>query len=91
MELDEYLYANSEVTRLWLYPRGPDSGLRSIPAAEHDIPFWHHTGLSCPGDPAYIVRPLSRDEAPLPNGLPISLSTTKTMMIPAVGMAAIRY
>ena len=24
MELDEYLYAGGEVSRLWLYPRGPD-------------------------------------------------------------------
>ena len=28
MELDEYFYSNGEVNRLWLYPRGPDSGFR---------------------------------------------------------------
>ena len=27
MHLNEYLYANGEVVKLWLYPRGPDSGV----------------------------------------------------------------
>ncbi len=31
MELNEYLYAGGEVVKLWLYPRGPDSGFKVYP------------------------------------------------------------
>ena len=31
MRLNEYLYANGEVVKLWLYPRGPDSGFVVYP------------------------------------------------------------
>ena len=30
MRLNEYLYSNGEVVKLWLYPRGPDSGFVSL-------------------------------------------------------------
>lgn len=33
MELNEYLYSGGEVVRLWLYPRGPDSGFKVYPGA----------------------------------------------------------
>ena len=33
MELNEYLYANGEVVKLWLYPRGPDSGFKVYPGS----------------------------------------------------------
>ena len=72
MELDEYLYANGEVTRLWLYPRGPDSGFKVYPGFGSRYTFFGTTALShALGEPAYIVRQLGRDEQPLPNGLPV--------------------
>lgn len=72
MELDEYLYSGGEVTRLWLYPRGPDSGFKVYPGAEARHTFFGTTPISHPlGDPAYIVRSLAEDESPLPNGLPV--------------------
>lgn len=72
MELDEYLYANSEVTRLWLYPRGPDSGFKVYPGSGARHTFFGTTPVAhALGDLAFIVRPLRIDEIPLPNGLPV--------------------
>jgi hypothetical protein len=72
MELDEYLYANGEVNRLWLYPRGPDSGFKVYPGAGNRHTFFDTTPLAhALGQPAYVVRELSADETPLPNGLPV--------------------
>ena len=33
MRINEYLYANGEVVKFWLYPRGPDSGFVSLSGA----------------------------------------------------------
>lgn len=72
MELDEYLFSNGEVTRLWLYPRGPDSGFKVYPGSESRYTYFGTTPVShALGEPAYIVRPLNEDEAALPNGLPV--------------------
>ncbi len=72
MELDEYLYSSGEVTRLWLYPRGPDSGFKVYPGAGARNTFFDTTPIShALGEPAYIVRELRRGEVPLPNGLPV--------------------
>jgi hypothetical protein len=72
MELDEFLYANSEVTRLWMYPRGPDSGFKVYPGMGSRHTFFNTTAVShALGSPAYIVRPLAGGEEPLPNGLPV--------------------
>ena len=72
MELDEYLYAGGEVTRLWLYPRGPDSGFKVYPGAGPRHTFFGTTATAhALGATAYLVRPLALDEQPLPNGLPV--------------------
>ncbi|TWU04464.1 c-type cytochrome domain-containing protein [Stieleria varia] len=72
MNLSEYLYANGEVTRLWMHPRGPDSGFIVYPG---EGTRWTYFGTShvthALGEPAYIVRPLMRDEQPFANGLPV--------------------
>ncbi len=71
MELDEYLFANGEVVRLWLYPRGPDSGFKVYPGAGSRVNYYDTTPVAhALGQPAYIVRELKPDETPLPNGLP---------------------
>lgn len=72
MHLNDYLYAAGEVTRLWMYPRGPDSGYNLYP---NEGNRWTYFGTSqathALGEPAYIVRPLASGETPVANGLPI--------------------
>ncbi len=72
MELDEYLYANGEVVRLWLYPRGPDSGFKVYPGEGRRQTAFGTTALTHPlNEPCYIVRPLPVGAPLVPNGLPV--------------------
>ncbi len=72
MELDEYLYAGGEVVRLWLYPRGPDSGFDVYPGFGNRHTFFGTTAVAhALGEPAWIVRPLPPGSDPVPNGLPV--------------------
>ncbi|MEO8351599.1 MAG: c-type cytochrome domain-containing protein [Chthoniobacteraceae bacterium] len=72
MELDQYLYANGEVVRLWLYPRGPDSGFKVYPGLGNRHTAFSTTPLTHPlGENCYIVKPLPAGSSPAPNGLPI--------------------
>ena len=72
MELDEYLYANGEVVKLWLYPRGPDSGFNVYPGDGNRHAFFGTSPIThALGEPAWIVEPLPSGSRPLPNGLPV--------------------
>ncbi len=72
MELDEYLYAGGEVTRLWLYPRGPDSGFLVYPGFGTRQTFFHTTAVThALGEPAWIVKPLPPSAPAEANGLPV--------------------
>ncbi len=72
MRLDEYLYANGEVTRLYLYPRGPDSGFQVYPGQGNRWGFFDTTPLAhALGEPCYIVEPREPGEAIIANGLPV--------------------
>lgn len=72
MELDEYLYSSGEVTKLWLYPRGPDSGFKVYPGSGKRFTYFDSTAVShALGEPAYVVRELKPGEESLPNGLPV--------------------
>lgn len=72
MELDEFLYVNGEVVRLWHYPRGPDSGFLVYPGFGTRHNFFGTTALAHPlGQPCYIVRALPAGTEPSPNGLPV--------------------
>jgi hypothetical protein len=72
MELNEYLYANGEVVKLWLYPRGPDSGFITYPGEGNRQNFFFTTGVThALNEPAYIVQPLPPGTTPAPNGLPV--------------------
>jgi len=72
MELNEYLYANGEVVRLWHYPRGPDSGFLVYPGFGDRHTYFGTTALSHPlGEPCYIVRPLPPGSNPGTTGLPV--------------------
>jgi WD40 repeat protein len=72
MELNEYLYANGEVVKLWLYPRGPDSGFKVYPGFGKRHGYFGTTPLAhALGEPCYIVRPIPAGVDPAPNGLPV--------------------
>ena len=72
MNLNDYLYASGEVTKLFTHPRGPDSGFNVYPDEGNR---WTYFGTShrahALGEPAYVVRPLAEGEDPVANGLPI--------------------
>jgi len=71
MELNEYLYSDGEVVKLWLYPRGPDSGFKVYPGYGSRYTYFDTTPTAhALGAPAYIVRPLLPGQDPVPNGLP---------------------
>ena len=72
MELNELLYANGEVVKLYHYPRGPDSGFKVYPGFGTRETLFDTTALSHPlGEPCYIVRALPPEIKPSPNGLPV--------------------
>ncbi|MFM7207397.1 MAG: WD40 repeat domain-containing protein [Planctomycetaceae bacterium] len=72
MELDDYVYAGGEVVRLWLYPRGPDSGFMVYPGSGDRHTFFTTSAVvHALGEPAWVVEPLPRGAAPVPNGLPV--------------------
>lgn len=72
MELDEYLYSAGEVTRLWMYPRGPDSGFNVYPGRGNRWTYFDTTPIThALQEPAYIVRQLQPGEPPAANGLPV--------------------
>jgi len=71
MELNEFLYSDGEVVKLWLYPRGPDSGFKVYPGYGSRYTYFDTTPTAhALGAPAYIVRPLLPGQSPAPNGLP---------------------
>ncbi len=72
MKINEYLYANGEVVRLWLYPRGPDSGFMVYPGRGNRWGYFDTTPLShALGEPCYIVEPHPPGAKLVPNGLPV--------------------
>ena len=72
MELNEYLYASGEVVKLWMYPRGPDSGFRVYPGRGNRITYFDTTATThALNEPAWIVTELQSDSEPIPNGQPV--------------------
>ncbi len=72
MELNEFLYCNGEVVKLWMYPRGPDSGFIVYPGQGTRQSYFDTTPLSHPmGQTVYTVTPLPAGSKPAPNGLPV--------------------
>jgi WD40 repeat protein len=71
MHLGEYLYANGEVVKLWLYPRGPDSGFIVYPGQGVRWGYFDATPLShALGEPCYVVQSHPPGTELIPNGLP---------------------
>jgi hypothetical protein len=72
MHLNEYLYANGEVVKLWLYPRGPDSGFLVYPGQGARWGYFDTTPLAhALGEPCYVVQAHPPGTELVPNGLPI--------------------
>jgi cytochrome c551/c552 len=72
MELNEYLYADGEVVRLWLYPRGPDSGYKVYPGFGDRHTYFGTTATShALQAPCFVVVPRGPDEQLTANGLPV--------------------
>ncbi len=72
MELNELLYAGGEVVKLWLYPRGPDSGFKVYPGTGNRFTYFDTTATThALNEPAWIVRELADGEPAIPNGLPV--------------------
>ncbi len=72
MDLNEYLYSNGEVVKLWLYPRGPDSGFMVYPGQGNRWGWFDTTPLAhALGEPCYIVEPFPPGTELIANGLPV--------------------
>ncbi|MCA9077830.1 MAG: hypothetical protein KDA93_22575 [Planctomycetaceae bacterium] len=72
MTLNQYLYSNGEVSKLWLYPRGPDSGFNVYPGQGQRWGFFDTTPLAhALNEPCYVVEPHPPETELIPNGLPV--------------------
>lgn len=71
MDLNQYLYMNGEVAKLWLWPRGPDSGFVFYPERGNRRLYFDTTATAhAVFEPCYIVEPHPVGTKLLPNGLP---------------------
>lgn len=72
MDLNEYLYADGEVVKLWLYPRGPDSGFKVYPGLGQRQTYFNTTATTHPlQGPAFIVVPFGPEQELKDTGLPV--------------------
>ncbi len=72
MQLNQLLYAQGEVVKLFYYPRGPDSGFDVYPKFGNRHTWFDTTSVShALGEPCYIVEPHAPSETIIPNGLPV--------------------
>lgn len=72
MTLNEYLYLNGEVVKLYLAPRGPDSGFAFYPHGGNRRCYFDTSPSShALHEPCYIVQPHPPGTKLIPNGLPV--------------------
>lgn len=72
MVVNDLLYCNGEVVKLWKAPRGPDSGFLVYPGSGERWGYFDTTGTShALGEPCYIVQPHPPGTELIPNGLPV--------------------
>jgi hypothetical protein len=72
MELNQYLYMQGEVCRIFRMPRGPDSGFVFYTVADGRRDYFDTSATAHALDePCYIVEPHSPGEKLAPNGLPV--------------------
>jgi len=71
MALNQYLYSDGEVVKLWLYPRGPDSGFNVYPGSGNRFTYFGTTPTAhALQAPAFIVEAHPPDAILTPTGLP---------------------
>ncbi|HVT30064.1 MAG TPA: c-type cytochrome domain-containing protein, partial [Lacipirellulaceae bacterium] len=72
MELNQYVYANGEVMKLWMQPRGPDSGFLVYPGFSGErYTYFGTTAIThALNETCYIVEPHRPGESLIPTGLP---------------------
>ncbi|MBL9114316.1 MAG: hypothetical protein JNJ83_04865 [Verrucomicrobiaceae bacterium] len=72
MDLNDYVYFNGDVMRIFRNPRGPDAGFLFYNNGGKRIAWFDTTATGhALEEPAYIVQPLTPGEQPVPNGLPV--------------------
>ena len=72
MELNELMYMNGEVSKLFRHPRGPDSGFQFYPVAGSRRSYFDTSSTThALEDPVYIVRPVTPGTMLVSNGLPV--------------------
>lgn len=72
MEINDFLYCNGEVVKLWMYPRGPDSGFIVYPGTGMRRTYFDTTPTAHPlGEVVYVVNALPPGSQPPANGLPV--------------------
>ncbi len=72
MHINDYLYANGEVIKFWLFPRGPDSGFVAYPGRGPRWGYFDTTPLAhALGEPCYVVQPHPPGTKLVANGLPV--------------------
>ncbi|MBC8354243.1 MAG: hypothetical protein H8E66_19795 [Planctomycetes bacterium] len=72
MDLNQFLYSDGEVVKLWHYPRGPDSGFQVYPGRGSRFNYFDTTPMShALQAPCYIVEPHPPGAELIPNGLPV--------------------
>ncbi|HEX4414101.1 MAG TPA: c-type cytochrome domain-containing protein, partial [Lacipirellulaceae bacterium] len=73
MEINDYVYSNGDVMRLWLLPHGPDSGFTVYPGTgPNRFAYFGSTAIThALNESCYIVEPHDPVEKLIPNGLPI--------------------
>jgi WD40 repeat protein/mono/diheme cytochrome c family protein len=72
MELNEFLFANGEVVKLFHYPRGPDSGFQVYAGRGKRFTYFDTTAMShALHEPVYVVEPHEPQATLIPNGLPV--------------------
>ena len=72
MRMNQLLYCNGEVVRLYHYPRGPDSGFSVFPNFGSRQTMFDTTAITHPlGETCYIVEPYPMGATLVANGLPV--------------------
>ncbi|MDA1015402.1 MAG: hypothetical protein O3A00_13245, partial [Planctomycetota bacterium] len=72
MNLNEYLFIGGEVVKLYLAPRGPDSGFAFYPHGGNRRCYFDTSASShALHAPCYIVKPHAPGAKLIPNGLPV--------------------
>lgn len=72
MELNEFVYFQGDVARIFRMPRGPDAGALHYAIGNKRRAYFDTTATNhALDDPAYIVQPVAEGAKLVPNGLPV--------------------